>query len=706
MPLVATRSDPLAPSHDEGPSLRQVLTILRRRWRLLVMLWITTVVVTAIYTLNLPKIYRPQAMLEIRPETPLMSSDSQDPALQASRDLWDNYYRTQEAILTSSSLHEEAIRALPEPIRRTYEGLTDPVGTFSSQVTVEKFRNSFILKIGFLDMDREKATQIVNTLVSIYLEDANKNIRRNKSGAVAVLSKETLPAIRQEVDDAEKHLSTFKAEDGFIDPQERYSTLMSARHLILDRITQIRIRQMQYRAQLDSLKDIGLDGSSGLFHPVFQSSKLMEILSAQQEMLETELVRERRELKPDHPTILQLQDQLKRVQAKITQAIQGMLRSFEIDLTAAEQEEKAASVEQKKIEKQMSELSQRVAQYKRLESELTTSRELYNSYIKKHGEEVATSGMGLGSVRVVEAASVPHSPFKPNLFTNIAVGTIVGFLVGISAMFISEQLDDRIRSAREVQVFLGLDVLAVVPRLGESKASIDGPYLLNEKSSVAEFETFRALRSEVTTRLEDIPGPKVVAVLSPMSGEGKSTTTANLSKVLAMDGRKVLIFDADMRRPTMNSNFGSKELPDLGSVIKGEAKLQDAIRRSRIPGVDVVGMAHGTSQAAELAGAPAFDEIFKQLRAGYDYVIVDSAPVNQASESALIARRCDAVIMVLRERRTSRGAAQAARRRLSSMDVRVLGASLNAVEGSESAYGYYGYYYSYYKPREEEKTKA
>jgi capsular exopolysaccharide synthesis family protein len=267
------------------------------------------------------------------------------------------------------------------------------------------------------------------------------------------------------------------------------------------------------------------------------------------------------------------------------------------------------------------------------------------------------------------------------------------------------QLDDRIRSGHEVQVFLGLDVLAVVPRLGDKAGPGDAPYLLNEKASLAEFETFRALRSELSTRLEDVRGPKVVAVLSPMSGEGKSTVTANLAKVLAMDGRKVLIFDADMRRPTMNPQFGSTESPDLGAVLRGEADLNQAVRPSKIPGVDIIGMAAGTSHAAELAGTPAFDDAFKVLKQRYDYVLVDSAPVNQASESALIARRCDAVVMVLRERRTSRGAAQASRRRLAGMGVRVLGAALNAVEGPESAYGYYGYYYSYYQTREE-KTKA
>jgi capsular exopolysaccharide synthesis family protein len=681
---------------DPG-SLKHFLVIFRRRWRMLAFLWGTTLVATGIYTFTAPRIYRPQSMLEIRPETSLMASDPQDPALQASRDLWENYYRTQESILTSATLHAEALRALPEPIRREYEGLLDPVAAFSNKVIIEKIRGSFILKVGFLDSDREKATQIVNTLVSIYLEDANRNLRRNRSGAAEVLSKEALPAMRQKVDDAEKSLHDFQVADGFIDPQERYVSLANARRLILERVTQIRLRQMQCQAQLDTLRNYSSEGV-GEFNPVFYNTKVLELLVTHQETIEADLSRARRELKDDHPTILELQDQLKNVQAKIQQAMRGVLKSFETDLAAGKEEEKSDLIQLQLIEKQMADLSQRVAQVKRLEAELLTTRELYNSYIKKHGEETATSGMGLGSVRVIDPARVPTHPYKPNTLMNMALGAVVGLLVGVTAMFVTEQLDDRIRSAREIEVFLGLDVMAVIPKLIGEGASPHKPYLLGETSSIAEFETFRTLRAEVTTRLEDIAGPKMIAVLSPMSGEGKSTVAVNLAKVLAMDHHRVLIFDADMRRPSMNPKFGSREIPDLGAVLKNDEALSKAIRPSQIPGVDIVGMAQGTSQAAELAGTPRFDEVLKKVREGYDFVIVDSAPVNQASESALIARRCDAAVLVLRERRTGRAGAKAARRRLTGMGVRVLGAALNAVEGPETAYGYYGYYYSYYKP--------
>src|SRR5207237_6238 len=161
----------------------------------------------------------------------------------------------------------------------------DPIAGFSGHVNVEKSRGSFILKVGFIDTDREKATQIVNTLVSIYLDEANSHLRNLKTGAAAVLSRETLPAMRQKVDDA------------------------------------------------------------------------LELLPGQQESLEAELARERRELREDHPTILQLQDQLKRVQAKVQQAIRGLLHSFETDLTGAEKEEKFATEEQTRLEKQMADIS-------------------------------------------------------------------------------------------------------------------------------------------------------------------------------------------------------------------------------------------------------------------------------------------------------------------------------------------------------------
>ncbi|HLY10937.1 MAG TPA: Wzz/FepE/Etk N-terminal domain-containing protein, partial [Planctomycetota bacterium] len=159
---------PAQSSPVEGASLVQVLLILRRRWRLLAIVWAATLATVGVYTFTTKRLYRPQASLEIRPETPLVGGDSNDPALMASRMMWENYYRTQEAILTSPTLLEATFNALPEAIRGKFSSFPDPMKVFTDQLDIEKIRTSFILKVGFVDEDREAATQVVNTLVSLY----------------------------------------------------------------------------------------------------------------------------------------------------------------------------------------------------------------------------------------------------------------------------------------------------------------------------------------------------------------------------------------------------------------------------------------------------------------------------------------------------------------------------------------------------------
>jgi capsular exopolysaccharide synthesis family protein len=165
-----------------------------------------------------------------------------------------------------------------------------------------------------------------------------------------------------------------------------------------------------------------------------------------------------------------------------------------------------------------------------------------------------------------------------------------------------------------------------------------------------------------------------------------------LAAVLAMEGRRVLILDADLRRPSMLTLVGESERSGLEQVLKGEIPPERAIQKSCVMGVDVLGSKEGMSSAAELMGGPRLEEVLRYAREHYDFVLIDSAPVNQVSESALVARRADATILVIRELQTGRGAALMANRRLKGMGVNVLGAVLNCARLQGGAYGYY---YSY-----------
>ncbi|MBI2933106.1 MAG: polysaccharide biosynthesis tyrosine autokinase [Planctomycetes bacterium] len=682
----------------DGASLRQILLILRRRWRLLAILWAATMAVGAVYTFSATKLYRPQVNLEIRPETPLVSSDTPDAALLASRTMWENYYRTQETILSSPTLLETTLRALPPAIRREYESKPDPVKAFAKQVDIEKVRTSFILKVGFVDPDPEKAQQIVNMLVKLYLEDASSRLREVKSEAIEVLSKEALPSLRQRVDEADRVLQQFKAETGFVDYEEQYASLVESRRKVVGRLTEIRLKRANLRSELEALSGYGADGVTGLYNPVFHATRALETLAQERSKIVEEIVKESKVLKEKHPRLVELRLGLSAVEEKIREAIRGTLLALQTDLDAVEREEKSLAEEQARVEGAMSEASRRLTQFKRLDTELATAKDLYHSYLKKHGETTATSGSALNSVSVRDWAKVEANPWKPNVMMNLALALVIGIILGTGAMLVAEQLDDRIASPNEVEAFVGLDVLAVVPKLKGAVAAGEKPVLLGQESPMPEFESFRGLRAQVVTRLEKIAGAKVIAILSPLEGEGKSTVVVNLARALAIEGRRVLIMDADLRKPQLRPCFGSREGVGLEELLKGEATFEQAVQPSDIPWVDVLGLKQGMKGAGELASSPRYQDALKAAREKYDYVIVDSAPVALVSESALIARRADAAILVVRERQTGRGVAGFAKKRLHEMEVRVLGAVLNAAVPDGGGYGYgygYGYYYYY-----------
>lgn len=681
-----------SPSHDRAPesgSLLQLLLILRRRWRLLAVIWGTTISLGAIYTFTTPKLFRPQAALEIRPEMPLLSTgDSNDPAFMASKLNYENYYRTQEQILTSPTLLDSAFKALPQAIRVEYDKKPDPLKAFSEKVDIEKVRSSYILKVGFVDESAERATQVVNTIISLYLEDTNRHLRDLKSGAVEVLTKETLPSMRAKVEEADRKLQEFQKAAGFMDFEEHYKLLIERYRKYDACLTELGLKKRRIQAGLLSLGSYGADGVSGLFNPAFHLTRSLEPLAEQRARILAELAKQEKQLLDKHPAVLELRAELRVIDERIKEAIRGSMRALETDLAEVESEEKGIREDLAIVAKSVEEVGGQKFRYRQLEAELAGSKDLYSSYLKKHGETTATSGSALGSVRIVDHATVPILPFKPRPAINLALAAFVGLCLGFCAIFLVDQVDDRIDSPREVEAFIGLDVLALIPKLSEP--SRDGsPVLLGSESSLLELETFRGLRAELLTRIERLPRSKVIAVLSAMQSEGKSTVSANLAAVLAMEQRKVLVLDADLRRPSIIRLLGKDLGGGLPAVLRGELQIAEAIQKSKIPGVDVLGAREGVSAAAELIGSPRFDECLRYARENYDLVIIDSAPVNQVSESALVARKADGVIFVIREHQTSRGAAIQARKRLVGMGVNLLGAAVNCARSQGNSYGYY-----------------
>ncbi len=678
MPVDLSYAKEFHPEGEAGAATdltaRRILEILRRRWLLFLGVWLLFALGGIAISRTFQPVYRPQATLEVRPETTLVTTDQPEAAFLASLQMWANFYRTQETLLRSPSLIQDVLATVPRDVSDPYFRKPDPVQAFADNLDVEKTESSFIMKVAMTDPDPNRATVLVNALVARYLEEADGRIRALKNDTLEVLTKQTLPAIRQRFDEADQALRLFQQQTGFADFEVEFAARVDTLKRVDARLTDIRMRSFKISSDVNALRLVDQEGMTGLYQEAFQSTKLLESLGAQRAALLTELARQTGVLKDQHPRRIEVRNELARVEAQIHEAIQGTLQSFFKTMASLGEEEVKLAAEKSRLEKDMADSRRHLTEFKRLDAELVTAKELYNTYLKKLSETRATTGTGQAGVRVVDAAIVPREPYKKPHWI-VGLGAVLGLLFAAGSVGLAEFRDDRLRSAREVEIFLGLDVLGEIPEEAGVPQGRGRPLLLPEEDPESPaWEAYRGLRAHLVTRLETIPRGRVILVSSPGEGEGKSTVAANLARSLAMDDQRVLLFDAELRWPIMKALLADPMGTGLEELLRGELTLREAVQSSRIPGVDVLGADTGLLWASEMAGSSRFQSALKTARDLYDFIVIDSAPVNLVSDTALIARRADAALLVVRQGRTSRADARLGRKKLEDMKAPLMGA--------------------------------
>jgi len=661
---------------DEGSTLLRTLLILRRRGWILAVVCGVTVALAAVFAAAQPRFYRSEATIEVGPDQPLVSPDSIGDPVGGDSLLWANHFGTYVALLRQPGLIAKVLQALPPETVESYRNSPDPIQKLSQDLEIDTVPSTFLIKVMLDHPTPEKGPDIVNKLVALFIEDANRRLREMKSGALEILSEKALPVMRQKVDESEQLLQTFHEKMGFGDLEGRYDSLLETKKRLGERRSEVRLRKISLRNHPDSLVP-GAARPGAAREPASEEGPMtIDALVARRTELEVELARQSVLLKEKHPTVMALRQQLEVVKGLIRRASQAVIQFRDRELAAADLEEQALEAEEKLLDQQISEARVRVGQYRKLESEVAASRELYNAYLKKQGEVKATSGAGLTSVRVVDLASVPTEHHR-RLHVFLALGAVLGILFGAAAILIVEQVDDRVATPLQAEAALGLDLLTAVPRMSSPAGNRNLPLVPEDDQVSAPLEAFRRLRTEVVSRLQRMPGANVVAVLSPHYGEGKSTVSINLARVLALEGRRVLLFDADLRRPRLKALLASRKGAGLEEFLRGTVPLDRCLQPSSIQGVDVIGPGSEFEGSAEVPGSSRFRAMWSTLRANYDAIVVDTSPVNAVSEVAVVAGHADASVLVVEERRTSMRQALAAKRRLENHQIQVLGLVVN-----------------------------
>ncbi|MCA1726246.1 MAG: polysaccharide biosynthesis tyrosine autokinase, partial [Actinobacteria bacterium] len=297
---------------------------------------------------------------------------------------------------------------------------------------------------------------------------------------------------------------------------------------------------------------------------------------------------------------------------------------------------------------------------------------------------------------VILSAALSASPSSPNLPVNAALSLFVGLALGMVTALLRERLDDGLRGRTDLETQSGAPVLAVIPKVvGWKKREETRLTAVAEPKSAAS-EAYRTLRTSMLFAAAQ-RGLKTILVASATAGEGKSTTAANLSVVLANADKRVILVNADLRKPRVHRFFGVQNKTGVVDVLWGEAKPWEALVDPGIENLRLFPSGPIPARPAELLGSEAMGELLAELREVADFIIIDSAPVLVVSDALALAPLCDGVLYVADAESTSRGAVAHAREQLEQVGVQMVGSVLNHFDASKarSAPYYYRYYYRY-----------
>ncbi len=365
--------------------------------------------------------------------------------------------------------------------------------------------------------------------------------------------------------------------------------------------------------------------------------------------------------------------------------IQGLQVTLdELNKTVQEYSKKFEKIPQQSI---------RLARLERVRQGYSKLFELLND---KYQETLINEQTTVGNVEIIDEASVPGSPVRPNRPMNMLIGVIIGLGLGIAVAVGLNYLDNTIRTPEDVEKH-GCTVLTFIPPIG-SNGRLKRPESLVTVVSAQSpaTEAYRTLRTSIENLLNLEDECAVVLVSSPAPKEGKSTIVANVAVSSAQAGRKVLLIDADMRRPVQHSIFEAEREPGLSECLVGGVKVNNCIRKTTIPGLHVMPSGSIPSHPAELLGSVRMKKLLEVLKGYYDFILLDAPPVIAMADTLIISRYTHGVVLVVSADITKYLGLDKARELLLQNEVKLLGVVVNRFNANKMYYSYYRYYYQNY----------
>jgi len=585
--------------------------------------------------------------------------------------------------------------------------------------TIRTFGAARIMEIQVESPDPKFAAAFANTMAREYI-DSNLEARWGAAQRTSDWLNKQLLDMRAKLEQSEAQLQNYSKNSGMVLANEQGQ----------DNVAQDKLRQLQTelgraeaeRVAKQSIYEVATSAAVDTVPQVIDDGRLSGYQTKIAE-LKRELAEKSAALTAAHPTVIRLQAQLNEMEATLKRERDNVISRIRNDYDASVRREKMLAEAYRKQMAVVTDNSTKSIYYGILKREVETNRRLYEELLQKMKEVGIGSALPGSTVRILDPADVPMAPYKPNHISNMAIGLALGLILGCLVVFTSDQVNHSLKAPGEASYYLKLPELGVIPsnQAAARSAKIDEKNLMPLKegangawsagSDSVELVTWRDRPSVVAesyrSTLASILAakglkdrPRVILITSVDRGEGKSTTVSNLGIALAEINQRVLLLDADLRKPHLHKIFNLPNAWGLSNLLRERISLKDSpiealVKPTDIENLYVLPSGPGTLSIANLLYSNRMAELIERLKDEFDTVIIDTPPMLYLSDARVLGRLAEGAILVLRAGKTTRDAALHAKQRLVDDGINVLGTVLNDWNPKDrNRYGYYRYNYS------------
>lgn len=720
--LAAPPSPDVEPDSPVVP-LSHYLWILRRHlWKILLFV-ITCVAATYVTSKRLTPIYESSSVIDVDRQAP-SGIIGQDSTRAGGPNDADQFLATQVRLIQSDAVLRPV--ALKYNLLRDEQQVAEPNAEASQRalnapvllrrLKVTRPPNTYLLYIAYRSPEPQLAADVANAIAASYLEHTY-NLRIRSSVNLSHFMEQQLEELRAKMEKSGMALAQFERELNLINPEEK-TNILSARLLQLNQdYTNAQSDRVKKEAAWNSMKSGSLEAAqvSGQGEAlILLTQKLNDARQRFAEITTT--------FGANHPEYRKAASQLAEVEKQFSDTRRNITGRIEVDYRQSLNREEMLKRAVAETKAEYDKLNSRSFEYQQLKREADADKKLYEELVTKIKEAGINAGFQNNNIRVADSARPGRSPVSPNLRLNLILAFLFSTVLAVGGAVLTDALDTTVRDPEQASRFLGTDVIGILPAVKNashlsllappSANSLSPPRLRGETGNgngkdsyhrkgyyrtISGFEeAIRTLRN--TILLSDLETPlRSLLITSASPGDGKTTAAIHLAVAHAEQGRKTLLVDGDMRRPSIHRKFGLSGAAGLTNVLMGELEWKETVVHIEgKPNLDIIPAGPPSHRASDLIG-PRMGELLDEFAKDYELVILDAPPLLGFAEPLQMATAANGVLVISRAGETKRKAVSSVLAALNRLRANVVGVVLNHMKHDTSdGYSYYGYYRSSY----------